>query len=242
VQNELPRIQRIFKHGIPVITVSQSLAEDIKTFSRQPLLKSYLVPNVVDKANFHKYEECTPGGFRSFFMLSQWKWPKEPEVIIRAFSQVSKLRKYQDHILRIGGFGILVTEMQALADSLGLNDRVVFLGSMNPETIAIEMNKCEAFLHCTQYETFSVVCAEALSCGAPVIASEVGGIAELIDSSNGILVKKNTIDDWFLALMNLSECKFDRMSISTSAHERFSPERVGLLYLNVLKEISDAEK
>lgn len=237
VKKALPRAKRIFKHDLPCIAVSQSLLMDIRKFSGVALSKSIVLPNVVDVKVFNRHPY--PTDVKTFFMVSNWKWPKRPEVIINAFFDFIQTDEYSNYKLRIGGAGVQLEEMKKLIESLKINASVTILGPLRPEVIAREMNECTAFLHCSEYETFSVVCAEALSCGVPVVASEVGGIPEFVDIKNGILVKNNAVQEWHLALRKFAQSHFDCSKISAEAQKKFSMEGVGLRYSNFLKEICE---
>ena len=241
VGRKLPRIQWIFKHGLPFITVSKSLAEDIKSFSQQADLKIHQVPNVVDVKDFKLMKAIIPDQ-GTFFMVSQWKWPKQPKVVLNAFAALVARGECDHYKLRIAGYGPQLEELKMLSYSLGLNERVCFLGPLTSELIADEMNRCTAFLHCSEYETFSVVCAEALCCGAPVVASNVGAIAEYVNSENGILVGENTPEVWLKAIEKLRYSEFNRSVISSAAQKKFATANVRLQYIGVLKSICGAHK
>lgn len=239
VKKELPRIKRIFKQRLPLITVSESLREDIQRFAGLRVPESYILPNVVDTAEFKKQ----PGSVvdnRSFFMLSQWKSPKRPDVIFKTFSELIQIERFRNHTLRVGGYGDQLDQMKAMVKSLNLEANIRFLGTLTPAEIVSEMNRSSAFLHCSDYETFSVVCAEAVSCGTPVIASAVGGIPEIVDERNGILVDSNTPAEWLVALRDFDHSTFDRSSICGAANEQFCAEKVGLRYADIIKEITYA--
>ena len=241
VKRKLPRIQRIFSNRLPLITVSDSLKTDIEHFSHQTVTASCVIPNAVDSKTFYRNEKIQPNS-HLFFMLSHWKWPKKPEVIIRAFAKFIQSEEDARHQLRIGGYGAQLKEMEELVDALQVRDNVVFLGMLSPAAVAVEMNRSGAFLHCSEYETFSVVCAEAICSGTPVVASAVGGIREFINESNGVLLQENTVRDWLSALRNFRSLHFNRTGISRAAAERFDMEKVGLRYANFLKEVCDAGK
>ena len=124
-------------------------------------------------------------------MVSLWKLPKQPMMIIKAFKKF--VDSHPNAKLIIGGYGPLWQEMIDTVHSYNLDHYVDFIGKLDSDQIASEMNKASAFIHISDYETFSVVCAEALCCGTPVIASAVGGIPEFIeDGKNGILINHNS--------------------------------------------------
>lgn len=75
------------------------------------------------------------------------------------------------------------TEMQrlkALREELGLADLVTFLGAKSQETLQHYYAAAEAVIMPSHYESFGLVALEAMACGVPVIASEIGGLAYLI--------------------------------------------------------------
>jgi glycosyltransferase involved in cell wall biosynthesis len=77
-----------------------------------------------------------------------------------------------------------------LARSLALRERVIFLGRKDHAEVARLIHGCELFVHPAVSEPFGLVVAEALACRKPVVASNTGGIPEIIrDGTSGILVK-----------------------------------------------------
>ena len=239
-KNRLKRVKRIFRQGIPIICVSEALKNDVQKFANFPLPNVFVIPNIVEINVFnHKSTESSlKDASYSFFMVSGWKWPKKPNIVIEAFAQHILSSKDKCY-LRIGGYGTLLEEMAFLVKKLNIADRVIFLGKLNSWEIAREMSQAAAFLHCSEYETFSVVCAEALCSGCPVIASNVGGIGEFVHAKNGILIEENSKDHWAKALNLFLQSEFDRASIAKEASESFSSFKVGKRYYKVLEEVID---
>jgi glycosyltransferase involved in cell wall biosynthesis len=227
---KLRRIQRIFERNRHVIAVSNALLADIAAFS-QVQLKGHVVPNVADMSTFF----FRPGERTdTFFMAGYWKTPKRPLVIMEAFRSLSEVHGHFE--LVVGGYGPDIQQMRQWAEDNGMAGRIKFLGMLKPEDMANQFRSCLAFLHCSDYETFSVVCAEALCCGTPIIASKVGGIPEFVNETNGVLVDENSVEEWIKAMNALVNTRhnFDSESISRNASDRFSEERVGRLYFDVL--------
>jgi glycosyltransferase involved in cell wall biosynthesis len=230
------KIQEIFHQNTPVITVSNALLKDIKNFSKADF-PGYIVPNMIDTKIFNYTNAIQPSENIIFFMVSQWKWPKDPFTVIKAWRKV--IRNFPNAKLRIGGYGKQVNEMVGLIEESNLHEWIYMMGQLTSEQIAFEMLRARAFIHCSEYETFSVVCAEALCCGTPVIASNVGGISDLIHSGNGILVPENTQEAFFQSIsdfLNKGQ-HFDHENISREASNRFSGKQIGEKYYSILSKI-----
>ncbi|HML20178.1 MAG TPA: glycosyltransferase [Aggregatilinea sp.] len=69
----------------------------------------------------------------------------------------------------------------ALRDELGLKDQVTFAGARDQETLPAYYSAAEVLVMPSDYESFGLVALEAMACGTPVIASEVGGLAFLVE-------------------------------------------------------------
>ena len=94
-----------------------------------------------------------------------------------------------DVCLTIVGDGPLDVSLRALADELGLNDRVTFAGRRSPEDTLAFVRSSDVFVLNSTYEGLPHVILEALALGVPVIATAVGGTPEVvIDGENGLLV------------------------------------------------------
>ncbi|MBN1431656.1 MAG: glycosyltransferase family 4 protein [Methanomicrobiaceae archaeon] len=73
-------------------------------------------------------------------------------------------------------------------------DNCIFLGSVNPEKIPALMNSADFLTLPSHSEGLGIVLLESLACRLPVIASNVGGIPEIISDENGILIPPGDVD------------------------------------------------
>ncbi len=101
----------------------------------------------------------------------------------------------------IGGAGDPATDsellrLQALRESLGIGDLVTFLGSRDQDTLVNYYNAASVVVVPSYYESFGMVALEAMACGTPVIASDVGGLSlNIADGYNGYLVPQGDVDE-----------------------------------------------
>ena len=86
------------------------------------------------------------------------------------------------------GEGVMEKELRQLASRPDLKDHVEFVGDRNPDEVARWLAASNVFCLPSYSEGCPNVVIEALACGRPVVASDVGGIPELMDSRCGILV------------------------------------------------------
>ncbi len=71
--------------------------------------------------------------------------------------------------------------MRNQVKSLGLDERVHFLGPIAPERLRVPLSAADLFVLPTRNEGWANVLLEALACGLPVVASDVGGNSEVIN-------------------------------------------------------------
>ena len=82
-----------------------------------------------------------------------------------------------------------MNRLQALRDSLGIDDLVTFLGKQSQNDLPLYYSAAEVLVVPSHYESFGMVAVEALACGTPVIASDVGGLSYIVeDGVTGFLV------------------------------------------------------
>jgi glycosyltransferase involved in cell wall biosynthesis len=103
------------------------------------------------------------------------------------------------------------------------SDRIKFLGPLSPAGIADTLLASDLFVLFSRYENLPCVIAESLIAGTPVISSDVGGIAEMVSSNNGRLVKaedENALYDVVAGFIE-GELVFDCENIRRQAAEKY---------------------
>ncbi len=121
--------------------------------------------------------------------------------------------------------------LQALCQALSLDDLVTFLGSKSQETLQYYYAAADAVIMPSHYESFGLVALEAMACGTPVIASEVGGLAYLIqDGVTGFHVPDRDPEELAGRICSLLNNPALRQKMSVNAvknAQQYSWSRVG---------------
>ena len=87
------------------------------------------------------------------------------------------------HYLAVGSAGPegdFTEQLKAQVSRLGLREQVHFLGSLPPEGVRQALSAADAFVLSSRNEGWANVLLEAMACGLPVVASDVGGNAEVV--------------------------------------------------------------
>jgi glycosyltransferase involved in cell wall biosynthesis len=95
--------------------------------------------------------------------------------------------------LLIAGIGPERKKLEALAASLGVADRVTFLGAVAQTELKKYYNAADAMVLASSREGWANVLLESMACGTPVVASNVWGTPEVVAAPEaGVLMKERT--------------------------------------------------
>lgn len=134
------------------------------------------------------------------------------------------------------------TTLHAVAASLQLPvDTIRFRGEVTYEQVAKEMQQAQCFVLFSNIENSPCVIGEALCCGLPVIATNVGGIPELVDTGNSILVQPGDEPGLTKAMLQMiqEQQRFNAAEIAEKAFSRFSYETAGGLLDKLYSQVLD---
>jgi glycosyltransferase involved in cell wall biosynthesis len=130
--------------------------------------------------------------------------------------------------LLIAGDGDVRGELEEHAAPLG--ERVRFLGSLPREEVLQLFAAADASLLSSAWENFPHTVVEALAVGAPMIATEVGGVPEIVqDGVNGLLVPPNDVEALADAIERFfadEDLRARLRAAAASSVERYAPDKV----------------
>lgn len=125
------------------------------------------------------------------------------------------------HYLVVGGPGAEGDDsamLRAKVVELGLGERVRFLGPVAPESLHVPLSAANVFVLASRYEGWANVLLEAMACGLPVVATEVGGNAQVVAHAGlGRIVPFGDPAALTAALMESLTVTWDRRAIRAYA-------------------------
>lgn len=211
------------KNAAFVLPVTNNLGNYMKNHG---LLGNYkIIPNVVDNNTFYFSNSSKPKTLSFIHVSTLDDKQKNVSEIILAFYNF--LKTNPDCKLTIVGDSTDKPNLEQQANALGiLNKNIFFTGKKNPAELNELYNSHHALILFSRYENFPSVIAEAMTCGLPIISSNVGGIAEHVKNDFGILV--NTQNEFLSALNQFSKNvnNYNSQLISSYAIENFSMKSV----------------
>ncbi|MDA0313669.1 MAG: N-acetyl-alpha-D-glucosaminyl L-malate synthase BshA [Gemmatimonadetes bacterium] len=221
-------IQR--SHGITA--VSEFLKRETVRDFAVPADRIEVIPNFIDPKIYRPgIEPChratlAPGGEKIIMHISNFRPVKRTEDVVSVFARIND--KVPSRLVLIGD-GPDRPRALIRAEELGVRDQVLFLGK---HTSVHELLSCaDLFLLPSESESFGLAALEAMACGAPVVSSNAGGLAEVIEEGrSGYLLNVGDIDGMADAGVRILSDDTHWKTLSAAgvelARERFSSERV----------------
>jgi glycosyltransferase involved in cell wall biosynthesis len=214
--------QQVFKTAVSCISVSQYLADGVNRLVCN--MKFEVIHNVVDTDLFF-FKEKERGAFR-FIHVSNMVPLKNVEGILMAY----KLLLERGHSAELHLVGNTNDDMKSYAANIGLKGPcLIFHGEVPYSKVAVLMQQSDCLLVNSNIENSPCVIGEALCCGLPVIATGVGGIPELIDKTNALLIVPGNDTALAQAMQQMLERhpQYDEKKIAEAAQSKFSYPVIG---------------
>jgi len=158
--------------------------------------KISVIPNGLDTEYFSpRNKNAHDDGMVHIGMQSRLQPNKDHETLIKAFYFICQ-RYPQKHIhLHIAGDGSTYQAIRQMISELGLSKKTTLHGMIAYADLRDFLNGLDIYVHCTHGETMSTAIMQALSCGLPVIASNVAGVSNMVQPDAGMLYRPGDPND-----------------------------------------------
>ncbi len=160
--------------------------------------KMHHVPIGVDTSVFRPSLSAT-GKKTTIFTSGHLHKRKGFDYLIRAMPGI--IKEVPNAELAIAGDGIHRKYFESIVAELGLQKKVRFLGYLPRKKMVSRYQACSLFCLPSLSEPFGMVILEAMACGKPIVATNVGGIPEIV--KNGILVPSRSPEALVRAVVGL---------------------------------------
>jgi glycosyltransferase involved in cell wall biosynthesis len=182
-------LKKSFDLSDGVITVSKALQSEVEKIS----VKAN-VATIYNGVNFSKF---TPSAEKFdetslIFIGNIIKTKGIYELINAAKIMIESGSHFHLHIV---GNGPEIDNIKALVTTNNLQQKVTVHGTVNHHQVVDLLQKCHALILPSYQEGVPNVIMEALACGVPVVATTVGGIPEVVNDNNGVLINHHNEAD-----------------------------------------------
>ncbi len=240
----ITRFSILKSHGLTA--VSEFLRRETVRDFRVPEQRIEVIPNFIDTSVYRPGLEpshratLAPDGEKIVMHISNFRAVKRVEDVVVIFARMSA--EHPARLVLVGD-GPERPRVLLRAEELGVRDKVLFLGK---HTSVHELLSCaDLFLLPSASESFGLVALEAMACGAPVVASNIGGLPEVIEAgTTGYMFDVGDIQGMSEAGVRVLADDDLRASMSEAgrvlAEERFSAGRVVSLYEQYYEQVLGA--
>ncbi len=222
--------ETVFKEAVKVTCVSDTIGQLIKNIFYLP--KVEVIHNVVQTELFYpaKKETGINDSFVWIHVSSMYKL-KNVEGIVQAFARLNDTNtNWQLRLIGPPNESVI-----KLVNDVKLKNKILFIGELPYDEVAAEMKAAHALVMFSKHENFPCVIAEALCCGIPVVASDVGGIHEAVNNENGILIPSENVEvlSHSLSVLMKNYNNYSKEDIAHKGKLSYCEETIGKLFIDL---------
>lgn len=223
---EMPRIVEL---ADGIITVSECSKRDILKFFNIEKDKVFVTPLAAD----NKYRPLDKNQCREklkevynisrpfVLYIGGFSPRKNLSALMTAFSNIHKNLDTEHDLVIVGANKDDSNLLRELSVNLNITSNVIFTGFVQEELLPVFYNSCSVFVYPSIYEGFGLPPLEAMSCGAPVITSDISSIPEVV-GNGGILIDPFDMKSIMYSLEALLNDESIRKELSDKALKRAS--------------------
>ena len=217
--------------------------------------KERVIPNGADDDLFRPVEKASIESFRQrlglgnnplLLTVGNVTERKGQDVVIRALPEL--LQSIPEVHYLLVGLPTIREELTNLAQRLGVEDRVHFLGRLDSQTLVAAYNACDVYVMTSRhsqsgdFEGYGIAAVEAALCGKPAVVSGGSGLEEaILPDQTGLVVPEDDPGATAAAIARLLQDDPLRLQFGLKARERALQEQTWanrvVLYDQALREI-----
>jgi len=184
-----------------IIVISNSMRQEVREHFRLPDEKIDVIPNAIDSSKYEirvdrddvKRRFGIDSSERIVLFIGRLVPQKGVEYLIMATPKI--IEKHPEARVVIVGNGWSKDYLLNLASSIGCQHKVLFLGFLSDQDLIELTLSSDVLVIPSIYEPFGIVALEGMAAGVPIVASNTGGLAEIIEhDKTGFLAYKENPD------------------------------------------------
>jgi D-inositol-3-phosphate glycosyltransferase len=258
-QDRLDGERQVLRRANRIIVATLAELTQLRFLYRTDVQKLVVIPPGVDTSHFYSIPADEAKQFiglkpenRMILFVGRIEPLKGVDTLIQAMScldQSLTSARRPVHLAIIGGephadpkdMSAEMSRLQKMCDDLCMGSMVLFLGKRAQDTLPYYYSAAEVLVMPSLYESFGMVALEAMACGTPVIASEVGGLGYLVqngetgytipDSDPEMLCEKLSI------LLGDNELREKLGERAAEYAQNYDWEKIALKIMDVYKEV-----
>lgn len=197
-------IQRNLSSAIHIFSTSEDMMRETKKYTKQPIS---VIPFGVDVEFFVPKPKNTNTDELVFGTVKTMEHVYGIDILIRSFAKFKEQYSGKAKLL-IAGSGGKIDTYKKLANDLGVGDQTKFLGYIPQSQVPTIIQQMDVFMVLSRRESFGVAAVEAAACGIPVIATNTGGLPEVvIEDKTGFIVPVEDVSSTVDKMKELTSAK-----------------------------------
>ncbi|MBU3100276.1 MULTISPECIES: glycosyltransferase [Clostridium] len=238
-------LKYILKGSDKVCSTSYNMAEETRKYYNKEII---ITPFGVNIDKFKCYTPILSSSNITIGVIKGLEKIYGIEYLIEGFSKA--IREYQgskELKLLIVGDGTQRIKLESLVKELGINSSVIFTGKIDNDKVPEYINMMDIVCLPSLSESFGVSAVEACACGRPILATNVGGLKEIIfDNYNGFIIKQKSSEDIKLKIIKIIGNEAQMMEFSKNARklvlEKYSWVNNAKIMDNLYKKLVNIDK
>lgn len=210
--------KKLLHSATKIIAVSSFMKNNVDSIIGKNS-KTIFIPNGIDPQKYVNRKVSKQKGNPSLFCAGRLIKIKGIDILLKSLPAV-KIH-YPDVRLYIAGDGPQYNKLKILSAKLGLDENIAFLGFLNNKEMIQFFASTDIFVMPSRFENAPITLIEALASGIPIVASDVGGIPEILcDGKYGILVEPENPIELARNILELTDNLELRTKMSEIGKER----------------------
>lgn len=233
-------IRKVANQAKYILPVSDDLGKSMRKHRITAPMAT--IPNVVDTNLYTPKDLKNENSLIKMIHVSTLEnIQKNITLLLQAFAKISQ--NHSNVELNIITDGNLIDYSEQI-QQLKIGNLIVNHGRQDVNGVSKILQEADIFLLTSNFENLPCVLIESISCGVPVVATNVGGVSEIVNSRNGILVSPNNLTEFVSAIEKMIEIynTFDKQDMHQSAIEKYSYRAIGNRLTDIYNECILIEK